>query len=43
MLIQDSKCGIRVLLLQQSEFTLRKFWSLQIFLIPTQVHPKSLT
>jgi len=43
MLIQDIKCGIRVLLLKHSEFTLRKLWSLQIFLIPTQVYPKSLT
>jgi len=39
MLIQDIKCGIRVLLFKPSEFTLRKWWSLQIILIPTQVYP----
>jgi len=43
MLIQDYKCGIRVLLLYQSEFTMRKWWCLQILLIPIQVYPKSLT
>jgi hypothetical protein len=40
MLIQEIKCGIRVLLLEQSEITLGKRWSLQSFLIPTQVYPK---
>jgi len=43
MLIQDIKCGIRVLLLQQSEFTMRNRGSIQIFLIPKHVYPKSLT
>jgi len=33
MLIQDLKCGIRVLLLYQTEFTLRKMCSLQILII----------
>jgi len=42
MLIQDIKCGIRVLLLYQSEFTMRRSWSLQIFLIAKQGYPKSL-
>jgi len=43
MLKQDIKCGIRVLLLKQSAFTLRMRWSLQKYLIPTQLYPKSLT
>jgi len=43
MLIQDNKSGIRVFQLEESEFTLRKRWSLQIFLIPTEVYPKSMT
>jgi len=32
MLIQDYKCGVRVLLLYQSEFTMSKLWYLLIFL-----------
>jgi len=43
MLIQDFICGVRVLLLQESEFTLSMWWYLKIFLIPIQVYPKSLT
>jgi len=43
MLIQDLKCGIRELLLQQSDFTMRKKWYLQIFLFPIQVNPNLLT
>jgi len=43
MLIQDIQCGIRVLLLEQSGFTITKRLYLKIFLIPIQVYPKSLT
>jgi len=43
MLIQEIKCGIRGLLLEHSEITLGKRWYLQLFLIPSQVYPKSLT
>jgi len=43
MLIQIFKCEIRELLLQLNQFTLRKRWSLQIFLISTKLYPKSLT
>jgi len=39
MLILDFECCIRVLLLLQSEFTMRNRWQLQIFLIPIQVYP----
>jgi hypothetical protein len=42
MLILDIKFGTLALLLEQSDFTLRKLWYIQLFLIPTQVYPKSL-
>jgi len=40
MLIHVIKFGIRILLLYQSEFTLRKMWYLQLIVIPTELYPK---